>query len=70
MTLNSFINILESLREEYGGDLEVEQYFYGRKTVNTPRIGFRKILKGRESRPDFWETYDGEERKGQMVIRI
>jgi len=69
MRVSRYIQILEDLMKEHG-NLEVETYSYGRKEARIPRIAYRKILKGRESKPDFHNSFDEENRKGEKVIKV
>lgn len=71
MKISEYIKELKNLKAEHG-DLEVETYFFGRrKEANPPEIAFRKKLKvRRDITPSFWGTYDGEDSKGDKVIRI
>jgi hypothetical protein len=71
MKISEYIKVLENIKTEHG-DLEVDYYYFGRrKEANAPEIAFRKILKGRERTPDYWDKYSGnEDRKGEKVVRI
>lgn len=71
MKISEYIKELKNLEAEHG-DLEVETYFWGRRNkANPPAIAFRKILKGRERTPEYWNKYDkNEDRKGDKVVRI
>jgi hypothetical protein len=71
MTLNDYIVELEAIRREHGGQLEVEKSNIGRRfTAYPPVVAYRKIPNKRESAPDFWDEYDGEDRKGEKVVRV
>ena len=71
MKISEYIEALEQIKHEHG-DLEVESYSdcLGRTPARTPEIAFRKILKSRERKPDFWRTYHGEDHKGEKVVRV
>ncbi len=71
MKLSSYILSLERILETEG-DLDVECYvpFTGRLTARVPKVSYRRILKGREKRPDFWSSIDGDDRKGEKVVQV
>ena len=68
MLVSEYIEQLKKFAEEHG-DLEVETYGFNdeRITARTPRLAYKKILKGRESKPRF--AYFSEE-KGDPVCGI
>jgi len=71
MNLKDYISELEIIRLKYGEDLEVETYgFMGRSSAPMPKIAYRKKLNPRESKSRFWSTYDGEQKKGEMVVNV
>ena len=53
-------------------DLDVENLTVrlDRVTSSAPEIDFRRILKGRESKPCFFDSWDDADRKGEKVCRI
>jgi len=71
MRISDYIEQLQALGDEHG-DLEVEliNLDLTRVTARAPVVSFRKILKGRESKPRFWSSYDGEDARGEPVIRV
>ena len=73
MTVKELINELEKILTEHG-DLEIEKYARptgGRVKFRQPYVTFRKILKGREWRQDFWFSYrDDESSKGEKVVEV
>ena len=70
MKLSEYIKQLEFLFETEG-DLEVDTYReWDRIQAPSPKVAFRKILKGRETKPRFWDWTDGEAAKGEKVIKI
>lgn len=73
MLLSEYISELQALLATEG-DIPVDKYSLdgrGRQNANRPLIRYRKILfGGRESRPDFWNEYMGENRKGVKVVCV
>lgn len=71
MRVSDYIIKLEELKKQ-NGDVEVETYnsFSGRRTANAPKVSFTKVLRGRESKPAFYDTYMDQDRKGDLVIEI
>jgi len=71
MKVSEYISVLEKLKDEHG-DLDVETYSVdgNRRTANEPRISFRLILKGREYKQRFFNSWEGLDRKGDAVIEI
>lgn len=70
MKISEYIAELERIKGEVG-DVEVETDGYdGVRPASAPRISFKKILTGRESKQRFWNTWESEERKGELVCRI
>ena len=70
MKISEYIQHLEAVRDQIG-DVEVQRYgHYGREEAHQPQVGHTLILRPRESRPRFWSTYDGEDRKGDPVCLI
>ncbi len=69
MKASEYVLIMTRLVEKYG-DLDVETWAQGRRPASNPKLAHRLILKGRESRPEFWAEWQGEERKGDPVFYI
>ncbi len=71
MKISEYIKHLESVQSEIG-DVEVQSYGFGgdRHTAPMPSVALVKLLSGREHKPRFWSTYDGDERKGAPVCRV
>lgn len=72
MKTTEYIKALEALVALHG-DLEVETgQIWGRDTAPIPEIAFKRVLTGRESKPDFWSEYSSkaETNKGEEVIRV
>jgi hypothetical protein len=71
MKISEHIVAMQALQDEHG-DLDVERVDarYDRVMANQPIIAFRKILKGRESKPCFFSTSDSPEQKGEKVCQI
>lgn len=72
MKLREYIDKLEALSTVHGQDLEVETTAaYGtRIPAYPPKLAYRLILKGRETKPAFYCGYEGEDRKGEAVIKV
>ena len=66
---SEYIKRLQFLVDTFG-DLEVETWVYSRKPAPRPDLGYRKILKGRERTPEFWDTWHEEDQKGERVIKV
>ena len=71
MKIDDLILKLEQIKEEHG-NLKVDFMgaAYERKTVGDVIIKHRRILNRRERKPDFWESFYGETRKGEKVCKI
>lgn len=70
MKISKYIQHLESVRDQIG-DVEVQRDWYdGRSEAPTPQVGYVLLLRPRESRPRFWSSYEGEDRKGDPVCRV
>jgi hypothetical protein len=70
MKLKAYIDHLESLYLKHG-DLDVDTMtFSGRTSARPPTLSHRKILTGRERRPEFWSMGQDEERKGEQVVML
>lgn len=70
MKLKAYIDHLETLYVKHG-NLDVDTLtFSGRESARPPTLAHRKVLLGRERRPEFWTTFYGEERKGEQVVMI
>lgn len=70
MTLKEYIDALTAIYEEHG-DLQVEtSKFSGREPARMPRLSHQKILSGRQRRPEFWNEWNGESTKGEMVVQV
>jgi hypothetical protein len=71
MKISEYIKSLEE-QLAFHGDLEVETYAAAGHRVEAPppTIGYRLILTNREWKARFWEQWEGEERKGEKVLRI
>lgn len=77
MKASEYIAAMQKLIDEHGDlDVEHESPFMGRISANPPVLGWRLILKGRESKPRLWSPYcemsrdDAEVRKGEKVIAV
>lgn len=71
MRLNDYILSLQQIEKEHGGNLAVESYFvYDRVSARQPQIAYRKILKGRESKACFWDSYKTQDSKGEKVVKV
>lgn len=74
MVISELIAALERIKTEHG-DLDVETDNHGRRVpVNEVALAYRKVLKGRQTREEFWypflDKYYGESRRGEPVCRI
>ena len=69
MKISEYMQGLQTILDEHG-DLEVQHYSFGRRTANPPKVGHERILRGRESTPQFAYPYDDESRKGEKVCHI
>lgn len=71
MKISEYIDALEAIRREHG-DLEVDSNnYYGRDSARAPTTGYRKILKKRQTREEFWSPYGCDpDQKGEKVVRI
>lgn len=71
MKISEYIASLETIKAEHG-DLEIDCYnpYRGRMEARDPVIQYRRILKPRERRDEFWNTWDGGDRKGDKVVRV
>ena len=71
MKASEYVKEFTKIIEEHG-DLDVEKYgqYFERVPAMYPMIKYRKILKGRQSKPQFWYPLHGEDRKGEKVIMI
>ena len=73
MKVSEMIAALEAFKAEHG-DLEVDSYstWSGRYTHQGPVLDYRKVLTGRESKPDFWSQYSTKAaiNKGEAVCRL
>jgi hypothetical protein len=70
MRISEYIGHLEALKSEHG-DIEVEcDFIWQRKPAPPPAIAYKKILKPRERKPDFWSEIDSEGQKGEKVVRV
>lgn len=71
MKISEYIEALSDLMCKHG-DLEVESYTIdlSRRTASDPVVRYTKILKGRETKLRFWDSIDGEDRKGHKVVYI
>jgi len=70
--ISEYIAQLAAIQLEHG-DLECETFNYhgDRVTARLPVAAFKKVLRGRESKPSFYEGYDKDEsRRGEKVCRI
>ena len=72
MQLREYIHHLEQIEREHGGDIEVHGYTYdaSRIPAGQPMVAYKRILKGRESKERFWASYDPEELKGAVVVKV
>lgn len=69
MKVSEFIKRLQEFQQEHG-DLEVETHSYiGRVIHKGPSLAHRKVLRGRESRPEFAGSYEPE-RRGEPVCCV
>lgn len=72
MKVSEYINKLQALLNEHG-DIEVQKLnvCFDRVEATSPTIAYVKILKGRQSKPAFYDNYANDEfLKGNAVIRI
>lgn len=70
MKISEYIYHLESVRSQIG-DVEVQRDGYkGRSDARQPQVGYVLLLRSRESRPRFWNGYEGDDRKGDPVCRV
>lgn len=70
MKISEYIVELEKIKKEIG-DVDVQREgVFGRESANPPTIRHELILKGRESKPRFWFSFEGEDRKGNVVCKI
>ena len=70
MKASEYIEAFKKLMEEHG-DLEVHTTFIdGRRIAPKPKLANIKILKGRESRCEFFGEFDTLDRRGTRVYRI
>ncbi len=69
MVISELIEMLRLMQEDHG-DLPVETYHDRRMQLRPPELAYRRILHGRESRPEFWSSYHGEDCRGEPVCRI
>ena len=72
MKISEYIAHLAAIQLEHG-DLECESFNYhgDRVAARCPVVSFKKVLRGRESKPSFYESYDKDEsRRGEKVCRI
>lgn len=70
MKASEYIYALQRLVEEHG-DLEVESdRVWGRAAAPRPERSWRRVLKGRESKPSFAYESETDDRKGEPVIRV
>lgn len=67
----TYIRLLEKLIEEYG-DLDVQTYSgnFDRIDCPPPIVTYCKILKKRQSKTGFWDSFDGECQKGEKVFKL
>ena len=72
MKLGEYINLLQGIEAEHGGELEVDTYgpSFSRMRAKAPKVGYRKILGKRESKSAFWSEGDDPESQGEKVIMI
>lgn len=72
MKISELIARLEEMRDMHG-DLEVETVGYdgARRTMQGPKIAYRRKLRGRETKPRFWhEGVDPDDTRGDMVAQV
>ena len=71
MKVSKYIKILQELQNEYG-DLEVETYSVAgdRQPAREPQSAFHLILRGRQSKPRFWSSWDHQNLQGERVIYV
>jgi hypothetical protein len=70
MKISDVIAQLEQIKSEHG-DLKMCRYSFGAISINaSPTIEHLKILNKRESKQRTWNTWDGEEKKGEKVCII
>lgn len=71
MKISQYITALQALMDLHGDlDMEVLTADCNRNSVKEPHVAFRKILKGRESKPSFWRSWDALDRKGDKVVEV
>ena len=71
MQLSEYISHLQKLLET-AGDLEVKTHTGdgGCNSPQKPAVAFMRIPKGREYKITFWNSWEGEDRKGVQVIKV
>ena len=71
MLISEYIQKLLTLQQAHG-DIEVHTsgVMGHRIEAPAPTVAAKCKLKGREHKPKFWYTFDGEDRKGEAVVRI
>lgn len=73
MTLDQYIEALESIRAEHGGKMQVNSLGFngGRMVARLPCIAHTLILENRDRLERFWHpSAAGEDRKGEKVVRV
>lgn len=74
MKISEYIQHLQRLQATHGDlDVETDSTHEGRRTAAPPRIDYRRILQGRERRPEFTSSYygpDANSRRGEKVCRV
>jgi hypothetical protein len=71
MNVSELIVELEAFRREHG-DVEVEtlDLSCNRVAVRRPRVAWRRLLVGRETKPRFWHPVHGLEVRGEKVCGL
>jgi hypothetical protein len=71
MKISELIKELEEFKK-LNGDLEIHRSTTSMDRVACNRLELRniKVLSKRESKPCFWNKYDGDEKKGEAVVAI
>jgi hypothetical protein len=70
--ITEYIAALETIKAEHG-DLEVQTLVlgFGRAAASSPRVAYKQVLRGRESKPCFaYEREQDPTRIGAKVCRI
>jgi hypothetical protein len=72
MTLNEYINRLQEIKKEEGGELEVMHSDYYGEIVQSsyPDTEYMLILNKKQRKDRYWWLGDGVERRGKKVVAL